>query len=105
MRKGLIFFGFSLFIVGVVVGFYASQRNCLIVFLTTGYMSFWTAIEIVGGFIVLAGLIIALIGFIKKRNEEFSLHYPFTTAIGMSLATRVAIPTLSLTSATLSTSL
>lgn len=65
MRKSLIIGGFILFIVGVVLGFYASQRNCLIGFITRGYMSFWTAIEILSGLIALAGIIIALIGFKK----------------------------------------
>lgn len=36
MRKSLIIVGFILFIVGVVLGFYASQRNCLIGFITGG---------------------------------------------------------------------
>ena len=66
MRKNLVLFGFVLFIVGVVLGFYASERNCLIAFITRGYMSFWTAIEVLGGLIALAGIIIALIGFIKE---------------------------------------
>ncbi|MBE0519762.1 hypothetical protein IBX35_01785 [Candidatus Bathyarchaeota archaeon] len=66
MRKSLIIVGFILFIVGVVLGFYASQRNCLIGFITRGYMNFWTAMEILGGLTALAGIIIALIGLIKK---------------------------------------
>jgi len=66
MRKSLIPAGFVLFIVGVVLGFYASQRNCLIAFITRGYMNFWTAMEILGGIIALAGIIITLIGFVKK---------------------------------------
>lgn len=66
MRKSLVLFGLVLFIVGVVLGFYASQRNCLIGFITRGYMNFWTATEILGGLIALAGIIIALIGLIKK---------------------------------------
>ena len=49
MRKSLVIVGFILFIVGVVLGFYASQRNCLIGFITRGYMSFWTAMEILRG--------------------------------------------------------
>jgi len=49
LRKSLIIVGFILFIVGVVLGFYASQRNCLIGFITRGYMNFWTAMEILGG--------------------------------------------------------
>ena len=65
MRKSLITGGFILFIVGVVLGFYASQRNCLIGFITRGYMNFWTAIEILSGLIALADIIIALIGFKK----------------------------------------
>jgi len=66
MRKSLILLGFVLFIVGVVLGFCASQRNCLIDFITRGYMNFWTAMEILGGLIALAGIIITLIGLIKK---------------------------------------
>jgi len=66
MRKSLIFFGFALLIVGIALGLYASQRNCLIAFITSGYMSFWTAVELIGGLIALAGIIIALIGLVKK---------------------------------------
>ena len=61
MRKG-----FVLFIIGTALGFYASQRNCLIAFLTSGYMSFWTGIEILAGFTALAGLVTALVGFIRR---------------------------------------
>ncbi len=66
MRKSLILFGLALFIVGTILGFYASQRNCLIAFITRGDMNFWTAMEILGGLVALAGIIIALIEFIKK---------------------------------------
>lgn len=66
MRKSLVLFGLVLFIVGMSLGFYASQENCLIAFVTTGYMSFWTAVEILGGLIALAGIIIALVGLVKK---------------------------------------
>ncbi len=66
MRRSLILFGLVLFIVGTFLGFYASQRNCLIAFITRGYMNFWTAMEILGGLVALAGIIIALIEFIKK---------------------------------------
>ena len=66
MRKGLVLAGFALFIIAIALGFYASQRNCLIAFLTKGYMSFWTSIEILAGFIALAGLVIALVGFIRR---------------------------------------
>jgi len=59
-------FRFGFFVVGVVLGFYASQRNCLIAFITRGDMNFWTAMEILGGLVALAGIIIALIEFIKK---------------------------------------
>jgi len=57
---------FGFFVVGAALGFYASQRNCLIAFVTSSYMTFWTAIEILSGFIALTGIIIALIGLIKK---------------------------------------
>lgn len=66
MRKRLVVFGFILFIVGAVLGFYGSQRNCLIAFITRGYVSLWTAVEILAGLVALAGIIIALIGSIKK---------------------------------------
>ena len=66
MRKGFVLVGFVLFIIGAALGLYASQRNCLIAFLTSGYMSFWTGIEILAGFTALAGLVIALGGFIRR---------------------------------------
>jgi len=66
MKRSLVLFGFVLLIIGVVLGFYASQRNCLIAFIRRGYMSLWTAVEILGGLIGLAGIIIALIGVVKK---------------------------------------
>lgn len=66
MRKRLVFLGFVLFVVGVALGFFASERNCLIAFVTSGYMSFWTAVEILGGLLALTGIIIALFGFIRK---------------------------------------
>ncbi len=66
MRKSLILFGLALFIVGAILGLYASQRNCLIAFITRGDMNFWTAMEILGGLVALAGIIIALIEFVKK---------------------------------------
>jgi hypothetical protein len=66
MRRGLVLAGFSLSVIGIAVGFYASQRNCLIAFLTEGYMSFWTGIELLAGLTALAGLIIALVSFIKR---------------------------------------
>ena len=62
----MILFGLALFIVGAILGFYASQRNCLIAFITRAHMNFWTAMEILGGLIALAGIIIAQIEFIKK---------------------------------------
>ena len=71
MKKGLVLTGFILFIIGVALGFFASQRNCLIAFLTTGYMSFWTGVEILAGFTALVGLVIALLGFLRKRGQEW----------------------------------
>jgi len=50
----------------VLLGFYASQRNCLIAFVTSGYMSFWTTIEILGGIVALAGVIMVIVALIKK---------------------------------------
>ena len=52
----MVLFGLVLLIVGVVLGFYASERNRLIAFITRGYMSFWTAIEILGGLIAFSWL-------------------------------------------------
>ena len=66
MSKSSSVFGFGLFIFGVVLGLYASQRNCLIAFVTRGYMSFWTAVELLGGLIALIGIVIASVGFVKK---------------------------------------
>ena len=66
MRRDLVLAGFALFIIGIAIGFYASQRNCLIAFLTEGYMSFWTGLELLAGLTALAGLIIALVSFIKR---------------------------------------
>jgi len=66
VRKSLVLVGFALFIIGIALGFCSSQRNCLIAFITDGYMSFWTAMEILGGFMALAGIMIVLIGFVKK---------------------------------------
>ncbi|RLI07026.1 hypothetical protein DRO42_08700 [Candidatus Bathyarchaeota archaeon] len=66
MRKGLVINGLILFTIGVALGLYASQRDCLIAFITRGYMSFWTGIEILGGLLALTGIIIALTGYIKK---------------------------------------
>jgi len=66
VRKRLILFGLALFVVGAFLGFYASQRNCLIAFITRGGMNFWTAMEILGGLVALAGIIIALIELVKK---------------------------------------
>ena len=66
MRKSFVLFGLVLFVVGAILGLYASQRNCLIAFITRGDMNFWTAMEILGGLVALAGIIIALIEFIKK---------------------------------------
>lgn len=66
MRKSLILLGLALFVFGIILGFYASQRNCLIAFITEGRINFWTAMEIVGGFAALLGLLILLAGFVKK---------------------------------------
>jgi hypothetical protein len=66
VRKSLIL-GLIFFVLGVTLGFYASQRNCLIAFITSGYMNFWTAIELLSGLIALIGTIIALMGLIRKK--------------------------------------
>lgn len=66
MRKSLVLLGVLLFVVGISLGFYASQRNCLIAFVTSGYMNFWTAVEISGGIVALAGVIMVVVALIKK---------------------------------------
>jgi len=66
MKRSLALFGSVLFVAGLVLGFYASQRNCLIAFVTKGYINFWTAIEILGGLAALVGIIIAIIGLLRK---------------------------------------
>ena len=75
MRRSLVLCGSVAFVVGVAFGLYASQRNCLIAFITRGYMSFWTAVEILAGLMALVGIVIALIGFIRSIAsclEEFN---------------------------------
>lgn len=67
MVKKLVLLGFSIFLFGTILGFYASQRNCIIAFLTRGYMSFWTAIEIFSGIIALFGLVITLYGIFSRN--------------------------------------
>jgi hypothetical protein len=66
MRRSLVLFGSVLFVAGLVLGFYASERNCLIAFVTKGYINFWTAIEILGGLAALVGIITAIIGLLRK---------------------------------------
>ncbi|MGQ9544453.1 MAG: hypothetical protein ACUVQX_01575 [Candidatus Bathycorpusculaceae bacterium] len=66
MRKSLIL-GLIFFVLGIAIGFYASQRNCLIAFITSGYINFWTTIELLGGLIALIGIIITLMGLIRKE--------------------------------------
>ena len=65
MRKILVLVGSIVLIIGTVLGLYASQRNCLVAFATRGYMSFWTGMEILGGLVVSAAVVILLIGFIR----------------------------------------
>lgn len=67
MKKNLVSVGFGIFIVSVILGLYASQRNCLIALFTRGEMNFWTGIEILAGFCALIGLVIFLIGLAKKK--------------------------------------
>jgi len=66
MKKSLILLGLALFAFGVALGFYASQRNCLVAFIAEGRMNLWTAMEIVGGLLALAGILIVLVGLVKK---------------------------------------
>lgn len=67
MQKTLVICGLILAVFGIVLGLYASQRNCLIAFMTRGEMNFWTVVEILGGLTVLAGIVTMVIGFIKKK--------------------------------------
>lgn len=60
--------GLILFISGVAFGLYASQRNCLIEFLTTGHMNYWTVLEILGGFVSVIEIFVILIYLRKKQN-------------------------------------
>ena len=66
MKKSLVSIGLVILIASAILGFYASQRNCLIAFFTRGEMNFWTSIEILAGGGLLVGLIIFLIGRAKK---------------------------------------
>jgi len=66
MKKSLILLGLLLLIFGAALGFHASQRNCLVAFITEGRMNFWTTMEIVGGLLALAGILIVLVGLVKK---------------------------------------
>ena len=70
LRVGFVLVGFILFVAGAALGFYASQRNCLFAFLTEGYMSFWTGVEILAGFTALAGSIVALVGFTRSTKSR-----------------------------------
>lgn len=67
MRKSWVIYGLTLAIVGIVTGFYGSQRNCLIAFVTRGHLNFWTAMEILGGFIAFVGIMITIVAFIRKQ--------------------------------------
>lgn len=59
--------GIIVFVIGIVLRYYASERNCLIALNTRGQINFWTAIEMLGGLIALAGFIITLIGLLMKK--------------------------------------
>ena len=65
-KAALTSLGLILLFTGLTLGFYASQRNCLIAFITRGHMNFWTAIEVITGFIALIGIIILLITLLRK---------------------------------------
>lgn len=68
MEKNLVSIGVYIFIVSIILGLYASQRNCLFRLFTRGEMNFWTGVEILAGFGVLIGLIVALMGLAKKKS-------------------------------------
>lgn len=50
---------------------YASGRNCIIALLTHEWLTFWTAIEVMGGTIVITVFFIAVFGIIKNLEGGF----------------------------------
>lgn len=53
-------------VAGIFIFLYASERNCIIALLTQWRLTFWTAIEVMGGIIAIIGFFIAVFGIIKK---------------------------------------
>lgn len=66
MRRYLFLSGAALVVAGIFIFLYASERNCIIDLLTSGRLTFWTAIEVMGGIIAIIGFFIAVFGIIKK---------------------------------------
>jgi hypothetical protein len=71
MRRYLFLLGAALITAGIFIFLYASGRNCIIALLTRGWLTFWTAIEVMGGTIVITGLFIAVFGIIKNLEGGF----------------------------------
>jgi hypothetical protein len=66
MRRCLFLSGAVLVVAGIFIFFYASERNCIIALLTSGRLTFWTVIEVLGGIIALIGFFIAMFSVIRK---------------------------------------
>ena len=71
MRRYLFLLGAVLVATGMFIFLHASGRNCVIALLTSGRLTFWTAIEVVGGIIALTGFFIAVFGIIKNLRGGF----------------------------------
>ena len=70
MKKSLLILETVFIVVGFFVFFYASERNFIIAFLTSGRLTPWTVVEILGGVLALIGFIVAVFGVIKKSIDE-----------------------------------
>lgn len=68
MRRYLSLSGAALVVAGIFIFIYASERNCIIALLTQGRLTFWTAIEVIGGIIASIGFLIAVFS-IKYANQ------------------------------------
>ena len=66
MKKSLLIIGIVFTVMGIFVFFYASERNCIIALLTSGRLTPWTIVEILGGVLALIGFIVAVFSVIKK---------------------------------------
>jgi hypothetical protein len=66
MRRYLFLSGAVLVAAGIFIFLYASERNCIIALLTSGRLTFWTVIEVIGGIITLIGFFIATFSVVRK---------------------------------------